>query len=60
MSMSVMMIRKAPMAMITHTHSGVAGASAGAAGAAGLGSVWKLNVALQSLGTGSTAITRQK
>ena len=52
------------MAMMTHTHSGVAGEGAGGAGAAGAAEVWKLNVALQSLGIGcpliSMAWTRQK
>ena len=48
------------MAMTTQTQSGVSGASGGAGGASGAASVWKLKVALQSLGAGSTDITRQK
>ncbi len=58
------MTRMAPMAMITQTHTGVAGAAGAAASGAGADSVWKLNVADQSLGIGwpliSMALTRQK
>ena len=38
------------MAMMTQTHSGVAGSAGAGAGGAGAGSVWKLNVADQSDG----------
>ena len=52
------------MAMMTQTHSGVAGSAGGAAGGAGAGSVYMLKVADQSLGMfwplTSRAFTRQK
>ncbi len=54
------MTRIAPMAITTQTHTGVAGALAGAAGGAGGASVWKLKVELQSPGNGSRGCTRQK
>jgi len=48
------------MAITTQTQNGVGGAlSAGAVGG-GADSVWKLNVADQSLGAGSMDIIRQK
>ena len=56
--------RMAPMAMMTQTHSGVAGSAGGAPGGAGAGSVCMLKVADQSLGMfwplTSSAFTRQK
>jgi len=52
------------MAMMTKTHSGVAGSAGGTAGGAGAGSVCILKVADQSLGMfwplTSRAFTRQK
>ena len=42
--------RMAPMAMMTQTHSGVAGSAGAGFSGAGAVSVWKLNVADQSDG----------
>ena len=64
MRMRVTITRMAPIAMMTQTHSGVAGSAGAGAGGAGAGSVWKLNVADQSDGMfcplTSRAFTRQK
>jgi hypothetical protein len=64
MRMRVTITRMAPIAMMTQTHSGVAGSAGAGAGGAGAGSVWKLNVADQSDGMfcplTSSAFTRQK
>jgi len=50
-----------PMTITTHAQSGVCGGDVGAAdGDGGAASVWKLKVADQSLGAGSSAITLQK
>ncbi len=48
------------MAITTQIQNGTAGAFAAGAGGAGAASVLKLKVALQSLGAGSRACTRQK
>ena len=48
-----------PMAMIRHIKIGLIGCDACIVGGVEA-MVWKQNVALHSLGTGSTAITRQK
>jgi len=60
MRTSVTITRIAPMAITTQTHSGVGAASSAGGASGGAASVWKLNVADQSLGAGSIAIIRQK
>ena len=60
-STTVTITNTAPPPITTHAHSGVAGCAGGNAGAGpGAAIVWRLKVALQSLGAGSTVITRQK
>jgi hypothetical protein len=55
----ITMSRIKPMTMMTQAHGGVWGAdSAGKDG--GAASVWKVKVADQSLGVGSSVITLQK
>ena len=53
------MMSIAPMPMITHAHSGVAGDGSDVATGKGADSVMKLNVALGSLGDGFKAMTCQ-
>jgi hypothetical protein len=56
----VTITRIAPRAITTQTQTGVGGAAGGPFSTAGAASVKKLKVADQSLGAGSTDITRQK